>query len=321
MPSQDSSLTLLLSRGMRRGWLTLARERWYGATLLTLFGVLLLAQLLLVVTLGVQGMHQLLQSRLDLRLQVQEGALDQDVQQFLVAVRTLPYVAHVTYITREQAYEQERTRNPDLIAFLEQFHIKNPFPDTIAVTLSSLDRYDAFAEFSRQAQWRTVVDPTFLSQATDQEQQVHALLRVTDAGTALVLFFLLLIAGILLFVLIELVRRRALMRREEIFVERLVGAQEFAVLIPFATEAALLLLGAVLLSSIAIVVLLFALPLVIPALSAAGPFAALRAQMAMLLPLRLPLLFLLELLLVPVLALAGAYVGMRPQMRRGKLLA
>lgn len=301
---------------MRRGVLTLLRERGYGATLLALFGVVLLMQLLLVTALGVRGVHNLLQSRLDLRLQVQETAADQSVQEFLVAVRQLPYVSQVTYITREQAYELERKRNPDLVAFLEQFKIQNPFPDTVAVSLKSLSDYDTFAQFSRQPQWRAVVDPRFLSQATDQEKEVHELLSLTDAGGALALFFLALIAGILLFVLIELVRRRALQRSEEIFVERLVGAQEFSVLVPFATEAALLLLGAAVLSALFAALLLLLLPSVIPALSPGGPFAALQAEMQRLLPFALPPLLIGELLFVPAISVLGAFLGMRPYLKR-----
>lgn len=316
MPSGTS---ILLSRGVRRGLLTLSRERGWWATLVTLFGILLLLQLLVVAVIGVRGTHALLQSRLDLRLQIQETAADPDIQQFLVSARDLPYVSHVTYITKEQAYEQERTHSPDLVAFLEQFHIQNPFPDTVAVTLRNLKDYDTFATFAKQEQWRTVVDPRFLSQATDQEQEVHQMLRLTEAGGILIGFFLALIACVLLFILIELVRRRALIRREEIFVERLVGAHELSVLVPFATEAALLVMGAVVLSAAFVCGLLFILPLAIPALGPTGPFRELNAQLSSLLPLWLPLVFALELLAAPVLSFLGAYLGMRPQMRRGQL--
>src|SRR5438874_2128329 len=138
--------------------------------------------------------------------------------------------------------------NPDLIRFLEQFNMKNPFSDTVAVTLKTLSSYDAFSAFVRQPQWQAVVDPAFLPQASGQEQEVRRMLRLTDAGRSVAIALLLLTGGILLFVVVELVRRRSYLRKEEVFVERMSGAPESSVILPFATEATVLLMLALLLS-------------------------------------------------------------------------
>jgi cell division transport system permease protein len=299
--------------------LTLWRERGWWTTVGALFGVMLLGQLLFLASIGVEAMHRLLQTQLDLRLQVQEMATDQDVQEFIVALRELPYVQRVEYVTREQAYARERQRNPELVNFLEEFKIQNPFPDTIAVTLHSLKDYDAFAAFTRQPEWARVADPAFLSQATDQERDVRQLLRLTEAGAALVLGFLGIILFILLFVLMELVRRRALLRREEIVVERLVGAHQLSVLIPFATEAALLLLCAFLLSILVVLSFGAAIPFLVPFIGS-EQLAALRGEGAAVAAAWIPAALPAALLAIPLFALAGAYLGMRPQMRKGRIV-
>ncbi len=310
---------LVVKRGIRRGLLTLRREREYLATLAALSAVAFLAQVLVVGGIGVQGVERLLQSRLDLRLQVVDGAEDRKVQEFLIALRDQPFVQKISYVTREQAYEQEKQTNPELTAFLEQFQIKNPFPDTIAVSLNSLSQYAAFEAFAKGSAWAGVVDPGFLTQTTGQEQEVLQMVRLTEAGRALAGAFLLLTLAVLLFVLMELVRRRAMMRREEMLVERLFGAPELSVIVPFATEATALLLAALVISAVLMAVLLAVLPLVIPALAAGGSLASVRAETVGLLQTLVPGVLVLEILTVPLLALGGAFLALRPQMRGGRL--
>ncbi len=319
MATTDASASLHLSRGIRRGWLLLRRGRGWWTTLGALTGVVLIIQLLWTIGLGAQGMHRLLESRLDLRLQVQATASDQEIQEFIIALKDQPGVREVLYITREQAYERERARSPDLIAFLEEFNIANPFPDTLAVTLKSLSEYDDFAAFVRQSAWATTVDPAFLSHATDQEKEVHQLLRLAGAATTVVAGFLVLAALVLLFVLMELIRRRALMRKEEILVERLVGAHSIFTLTPFITEATILLWAATALSMLLLGGFLFGLPILVPALASGGPFDVARQQVLPLLQTGLPVILVVEILAMPPLAAAGAYLGMRPQLSSGRL--
>ncbi len=302
---------LLLQRGIRRGVVTLLRERGWWTSLWALTGVVILAQLFLVVWLGVAGVETLLRTQTDLRLQVQDAATDRQTQEFIAAAQALPIVTDVAFITREQALERERTLNPDLLRFLEQFNIQNPFPDTVAVTLRDLSDYEAFSAFVQQPEWRSVVDHAFLSQATDQELQLRQMLRLTDAGRTVAGIFLSLTGGILLFIVVELVRRRAFLRREEVFVERMSGAQEASVVLPFATEAGLLLAIALGLGLVFLVFFLFALPLLVPALADGGAFALLRTHVSALLFRYGPGLIAMQFVLIPLVGFAGAFLGTR----------
>lgn len=307
----DPTLTLLLKRGMRRGLLTLRRERGWGTSVGALVGVVLLLQLTFLLSAGVQGADRLLRAQTDLRLPIREGVADAAVQQFLIALRSFPDVETVEYVTREKALERQRAENPDLVVFLDQFKLDNPFPDTVGVTLRSLSSYDAFVRFVREPQWQAVVDPAFLSQSTDQERALRHMLRVTDAGRSLAGVFLGVTTVILLCTVIELVRRRASSRREEVFIERMSGAQEASLVVPFATEASVLLLCALLLGAVLAGFILYELPTLIPALAEGGTFDALREQVAHVIAVRGPLFFLVELFLIPAVGFLGAYLGTR----------
>ncbi|MDB4979007.1 MAG: cell division transport system permease protein [Candidatus Peribacteria bacterium] len=316
----SSSTFLIFTRGLKRGLVTLRRERGWLTTLLSLTGILVLAQLFVFMAIAGQGLESLIRSRMDVRLEILEGATDVQIREFFSAAKGQPTIHDVQYITKEQAYEAERLRDPQLISFLETLKLTNPFPETFNVTLRSLNDYDAFVAFVQNPQWSKIIDPNFLSKSTDQEKSIRELLKVTQAARLLVLAFLALTAFVLLFILMELVRRRSLLRSEEILIERLFGAHDLSVLLPFATESAALLVAALLVSMGLLIGFLFLLPTVFPVLASEGVFSGLRAQVDPLLRTFLPAFLSLELIIAPVLAFVGAWFGMRPQLRSRQLV-
>ena len=312
-------LSLIFSRGLRRGLLSLQRERSAVVSLTALLGILFLGQLLVLLAFTVQATENLLRARTDLRLEIRREATDQDVREFFAAIKELPVISDSDYITREQAYERERQRDPDIISFLEQYNLENPFPDTIAVTLRSLTDYDTFASFVRQARWSHIIDPQFLSHATDQEAQVRELISVASAGQLLISLFLGIVAVTILFVLVSLVRSRALARSDEVLLERLVGASTLSVLMPFITEATFLMLLGILGSTLLLLGFVFLLPVLVSALQVTGTFSALRFEVVGLLGPYLPLVLIVELFAAPLLGAIGAWLGMRGQLGSGGL--
>ncbi|MBI3618530.1 hypothetical protein HY213_00670 [Candidatus Peregrinibacteria bacterium] len=305
-----SSTSLLWTRGIRRGVLSLRRDPAWGTMLAVLAGILFLAQLFLLLAISGQGVEQLLRSRTELHLGLRPGANDQQIHAFFSAIHGLPSVESALYVTGEQAYENERKRDPDLVAFLEQMKLQNPFPDTIAVTLRSLADYQTFSAFIRQAQWSGVVDPAFLTTMTDQESQILSLIGVTRSVEALVGIFLGVTVVIVLFVLVALVRERSLHRREEITLERLSGAQDLALMLPFVTESTLLLVLGLLLGTALLIAFVLILPLIIPALAPGGPFSPLRDTILSLLSQLAPFGISLEILLLPLLAFIGVRIAL-----------
>lgn len=303
-------LPVSVRRGVRHGWLSLRRERGWKTTLGLLAALLVLLQFSIVTAATVQGIDHLLRSQLDLRLELKNGVPPQRVMEFIDAVKKEPTIAQVLYVTREQAYQSEKNRNPSLIAFLEQFNIQNPFPDTVAVTLKSLDDYDKFSGFVRQQTWADVVDPAFLSSVTDQEKEVMNLLELTQSGRKLVAAVMLFLVLVLLAIIVELVRRRALYRQEEIQVEQLTGASSMWILMPFITETCLLLWSGLAASTLFIGLLLFLLPALIPSLSTLGEFATLRQHMMVIITGWAPIVLPLEIVAAPVVAWLGSVLAL-----------
>ena len=319
LPVVEPSNVLLC--GIRRGFRQIARDRTWGATLLLLTALMLLMQLLVVFLLGIEGMNRTLTSRAALTIEVLPSAQQQDIQELNAALRGEAYVSDVAFATREQALEREKKRDPELVQFLEEFKIDNPFPDTFSITLTSLDYYTAFQAFVEQDRWKSVVNPSFLSSATDQERQMQTLLQVTGTVRMLVSVFVVIAFIVLCFVVLEWVTRSLARRARELLLEKMLGAPPLGILLPLVTEMASLLLLSLFLGTAIIALLVVMLPTLLPALALEDVFVELQGQVVLLLKTVVPWILPIEFLMMPVLALGGALLGERASFGRGRFLS
>ncbi len=305
---------------MRTGYSHMLRERNILATWSALTGIFLLLQISVLVFLGMAGTEAFLKSRTNLHLELRDTASDQEVQTFLSAVQSLPYVEQITYITKEQAYAKMKEQDPELIAFIEELQLENPFPETAAVTLSRLDQYENFAGFLREERWHRVVDPSFLSQKTNQEAYVYELLQFTGTGRVAAIFFVALTAGILLFITMELVRERVLRRKEEILVEQLSGAFSFNILLPYAIEATMLLAAA---AAVSIVLCAGIGMILLQIAPMGGDESAIAQAWGNIYPVirtYAPAILLLEIVAIPLIGWLGTWLGMLPKIHSRALV-
>ncbi len=303
----DSSIGI--RRGLRRGLLLLRRERNWGTTLALLSAVLILMQLFMVMLLGVHGVNRLLSSQAGLRLEVLPTATDLQIQNFFAAVHAHPEVENVSFVTSEQAYNDQRKQDPELVTFLDQYKLENPFPDTFVVTLKSLDYYNSFRQFVEQGQWKSVINPTFLSTATAQERQVRELLSVTAAIRSVTFVFIFIAFAVLLFVVLELVSRTVRAHGDELFLENTLGASPMSVLLPFIAEITILLLAATLIATGIVAAIVSILPFIMPSLAMQTPFRTFSAEMQPLMLFTFPWIVILELCLMPAVAYVGTFLG------------
>ncbi|TSC97748.1 MAG: hypothetical protein Greene101449_1099 [Candidatus Peregrinibacteria bacterium Greene1014_49] len=310
---------MLLQRGIRRGCMTLRREHDWAGSFGALTGIFILLQLLGLGLACAAAGEQLLKERTELQLELKIGTTDREVSDLMMNLQELPYVAKANYITREQAYDRARKADPELIGFLEEYGLSNPFNDAVTVTLTSLEHYRTLLHVLEADDWQRMVDPSFLSDATAEQEYVEALLTLTRGIRSLVLFVLGIGGVTLLFVVVNLTRTRALARSEEVLVERIAGAQTATILLPFAAEASLLLAGATI-SSFVVTILLTALaPTLLPVLEQGGALGELWNAIRALLYSAIPIAFVLELLMIPLIAATGAWIGIAPQVRSPRI--
>jgi cell division transport system permease protein len=149
-----------------------------------------------------------------------------------------PGVARVQYISKEQAYRQERKRDPELYELLGG---TNPLPDTFRITPIKPDDItkvrDSLAPLSPSGA-RTVVDPA-IDEVRNKEDDTEKIL----SATRVVKLTMGLLAGLLalasLLLVANTIRLSLYARRREVEVMKLVGATDWFIRWPFVIEGML----------------------------------------------------------------------------------
>jgi cell division transport system permease protein len=145
-----------------------------------------------------------------------------------------PHVKRVEYVSKAQAYRDERRRNPQAYELLGS----NPLPDTFRVTpdkATNIDRLrDAIAPVGAGG-GRTVIDSSIdqVKNRRDETSKILSATRVVKLSMAL-LAALLVSASVLL--IANTIRLSLFARRREVEVMKLVGATDWFIRWPFVIE-------------------------------------------------------------------------------------
>lgn len=283
----------------------------WGATFFMLCVVLTLLQLLIVGVLALRGASELLTAKSGIHVEVLRSATDQDIQRLYEALKALPYAEEVTYVPQEKALERAQAENPALVESLQAFSIANPFPDSFSVVLSSLDSYEQLMAFMQEPAWRNVVEPAGLAAVAGQESEVRGYLSVTRSLTVLAFAFLWVCIAALLLIILDVAYQRAHERRADMVLERILGASTAQVVIPFATEIIVLLLGALLVGTLCAAGITVSVPFLLPGFEPGGIYAEARTYILPILLFFLPVIIAIEAALAVLLGLLDGYVAAR----------
>ncbi len=164
-------------------------------------------------------------------------ATQEDVDRVGRLIRAEPSVGRVEFVSKEQAYREERKRNPQAYDLLGA----NPLPDTYRVTPVQPDDIgavrDALAPPSPSG-GRSVVDPA-IDEVRNREEDTNKILSVTRVVklTMALLAGLLVVASVLL--IANTIRLSLYARRREVEVMKLVGATDWFIRWPFVLEGVL----------------------------------------------------------------------------------
>jgi cell division transport system permease protein len=150
----------------------------------------------------------------------------------------VPYVGRVQFVSKRQAYDEQRRRFPDAYELLG----RNPLPDTFRITPDEPDNAlklrDALSP-QTPGGGRTTLDPAIdlVKNSKDETEKILVATRVVKVTTGL-LAALLVIASVLL--ISNTIRLSLYARRREIEVMKLVGATDWFIRWPFVIEGIVL---------------------------------------------------------------------------------
>ena len=219
------------------------------ASTFTIGLMLLLFAFFLATDRGLQAAVNVLESKVELALFLEDGARVSDVLDLRARIEADPAVSRVDYITKEQAM----ARLVDIAAKRPDIQIvdtsENPLQASLEVKLAHAQDAPRVTAALREEIGKGVV-----SDVVDNPQVVDKLLtitRVLSFGGLAVLAMMLIVA---LFVIVNTIRIAVHARRDEIEIMKLVGATDWFVRWPFILEGMLVgALGAVAATAVVLV--------------------------------------------------------------------
>ena len=169
---------------------------------------------------------------------LKSGATQADIARVRTVLETrVPHVKSIRYISKEQAFREQRAKNPEAYQLLGA----NPLPDLFRVTPDRPDDIGAVrAALAPESPsgGHTTIDPA-IDEVRNREDDTNKILSVTRAVklTMAGLAILLAIASVLL--IANTIRLSLYARRREVEVMKLVGATDWFIRWPFVLEGML----------------------------------------------------------------------------------
>ena len=209
----------------------------FAAMATVLVTVLVLGVFIPVVQATTSGANEI-RAKVVADVYLKAGATKRDIERVRgIIANDTPGVGRVEFISKEQAYAEEKKRNPEAYALLGT----NPLPDTFRVTPAKPDDIvrvrDALSPISPSGA-RTVVDRS-IDEVRNREEDTDKILSATRVVklTMALLAALLVLASLLL--VANTIRLSLYARRREVEVMKLVGATDWFIRWPFVIEGML----------------------------------------------------------------------------------
>jgi cell division transport system permease protein len=204
------------------------------AAMATVLVTMLVLGVFIPIVQATTGAANEVRGRLLLDVYLKTSATETDAERVRQRLMETPNVKRVEYVSKEDAYQEERRRNPEAYQLLGA----NPLPDTFRVTPQNPAQIDRIRDHLAPVQAggaRTVVDPAIdqVKNRRDETEKILSATRVVKLTTAL-LAALLITASVLL--IANTIRLSLFARRREVEVMKLVGATDWFIRWPFMIE-------------------------------------------------------------------------------------
>jgi cell division transport system permease protein len=206
------------------------------AAMATVLVTMLVLGVFIPIVQATTGAANEVRSRLLLDVYMKTDATAADVARVQARLKNdTPHVKRVEYVSKADAYRQERARNPEAYQLLGS----NPLPDTFRVTpdkAANIDRLkDALQPPAGDGKSGRPVDAAIdtVRNRRDETSKILSATRVVKLTTAM-LAILLVTASILL--ISNTIRLSLYARRREVEVMKLVGATDWFIRWPFVIE-------------------------------------------------------------------------------------
>lgn len=215
----------------RNGTINIATTSIMAVTLL-LISVLIGVNFLLGVT--IDNFKQ----KIDISVYFYSSAPEEEILKVKDEVNTLPEIASVNYISKDEAWESFKVKYADdagMTGGIKELD-ENPLYATMSIKAKNMDDYSGINDFLGQQRFSSTISKINFQQNKDTIDKLSEIIKsVQKWGLAIGLLF----SIISLFVVFNAIRLAIHNYRHEIKIMRLVGAENWYIQVPFVIEGAI----------------------------------------------------------------------------------
>jgi cell division transport system permease protein len=228
---------ITFSRIIRTGLTNFIRNAWLSIAAMAVMIITLTIVLFSVVTNATfSNTIAQITAKIDVSVYLKDSAQPEQVQQMISALRSLPDVAGVTYLNKQQALEAYKQQNAGDQKLLSAINATdNPIPATIRVKPHDLNKIPEIQKALDQPKYGPMIDQ--ISYNGDRKAAIDKIAHATDlvkrAGIVAVVVF-----GIIsVLIIFNTIQMAIFNRRDELTIMRLLGASTSYIRGPFVVEA------------------------------------------------------------------------------------
>jgi cell division transport system permease protein len=255
-------------RVLKFGFLNFWRNSWLSLATTLIFALtLFIISAFFFINLLTNRTTQIIQDKMDILVTFREEAKDEEIFNLQEQLNQLSVVKSVKYISKEEAMQiwQQLPLSEDVKNLVTSE--SNPLPRSLQIKANSPDDLDKIAEFLSIKKWQSIIRKGGISYQKNK-RVLDRLNNVTKLMKKIDLILAVIFLAISFLVIFNTLRLNIMSRRDEIEIQRLVGATNFFIAGPFLVEGVLYGLLATIISTILLYsVIHFTTPLVAKYLS------------------------------------------------------
>lgn len=229
----------VLKRIIRSGWVSFRRQGYL--TIATIFIMVMTISLITSLFLFHQISRVLisqLQEKVDISVYFKGEIFEKEILEVKEEIAKIPEVKNVEYVSRESALEEFTQRHKDNQALMESLKEvgKNPFAASLNIKTGQAAQYAAVAEFLEAAPFKNLIAKVDYYQ---RQPVIERIFSITSGISRAALLLSLVLAMVAVLVAFNQIRLAIYNQKEEISVQRLVGASNWFIRGPFLVQGAI----------------------------------------------------------------------------------
>ena len=224
---------LTLKRIILAGWRNFIRDG--GPSLATIFIILIpvaLLSSLLILKEAKRALIFSLQEKADFSVYFKEEAKEEEILYLKEEISKLPEVRQVKYISKEEALQnfiQKHGQNPSLMEALREVG-KNPFFASLTIKAGEASQYEAILKFFENSHLK---DSIAKIDYYEKKPLIEKIFSLTSNINKVGLIFFVLMSFLALLMTFNTIRLSIIKQKEEIKIQKLVGASNWFIRGPF----------------------------------------------------------------------------------------